>query len=562
MNTYFQPRIITLFLLFFISFIAYSEDDFIVYSELHDIKVINLDSYETKHVISGKIKGNRASYFTIYLNETSELLEYSLFEIKGGKKKKVKISNNLIVSTLDFSSFFNGSKKYSFLVEPNIDFEISYTTKEKHSIFLSKFFRKGYYDSKDVKYIIHIPENLQLSIRNKKEMFGPELTIDSTFFRDTSAFIPYLIHPKTQSAYTYFSSWFMDKINVSIQIEKTNLPSELKFRGDESQAQIASSCFNYVKKNIKYLDIENGINAVVPRPCQAVLDKKMGDCKDMANLLVNLLKLNGIEAYHGVSRTFQKDDTLNFPSIGLANHMIAVARIDGEWYFLDATERACLFGDPSIQILGTEVLLLNNPMTNFLNVPSELRSKTELSFEYYYKKSKENQLELKLTSKGKLNLLFATANSYDVIDTIQLFTYFKEHFKLNWEMISFEISDTVSVFELQTRLPDSYISSIGKKQFVNLDFILTPKEISLIFFQTPYPLYANQVQFSILHEGKCDLNTFLKTDSNYFTFKTESNRINWIFPFEKENSKKAFFDSLINKEFKNQFQKPISIVYE
>src|SRR5690606_35368364 len=99
-------------------------------------------------------------------------------------------------------------------------------------------------------------------------------------------------------------------------------------------------------------------NAIVPRDCNFVNLKGRGDCKDMANLLYAIYKEFGFEVYPAISRTRSRNKKLDFPSLSLANHMICVLYLDGNPVFLDATERFCAFGDPSLQVFNTEVFVV------------------------------------------------------------------------------------------------------------------------------------------------------------------------------------------------------------
>ena len=54
---------------------------------------------------------------------------------------------------------------------------------------------------------------------------------------------------------------------------------------------------DFVSGNINYVDIELGVGGYVPHPCRFVLEKRYGDCKDMAFLAAAMLREKGIDAY-------------------------------------------------------------------------------------------------------------------------------------------------------------------------------------------------------------------------------------------------------------------------
>ncbi|MEI6020576.1 MAG: transglutaminase domain-containing protein, partial [Bacteroidota bacterium] len=54
--------------------------------------------------------------------------------------------------------------------------------------------------------------------------------------------------------------------------------------------------YDWVQKNIKYVAFEEGPNGFIPRPAEKILNNKYGDCKDKANLLINMLNHANIPA--------------------------------------------------------------------------------------------------------------------------------------------------------------------------------------------------------------------------------------------------------------------------
>lgn len=100
----------------------------------------------------------------------------------------------------------------------------------------------------------------------------------------------------------------------------------------------ASSALAYVQDSIRYYGIELGVNSHQPSQPQEVLNRKYGDCKDKAVLLVHLLNQMNIEAYPAlVSTIMQRNITERLPSPGIFNHVIVKAILDGESYWIDPT---------------------------------------------------------------------------------------------------------------------------------------------------------------------------------------------------------------------------------
>ena len=68
-------------------------------------------------------------------------------------------------------------------------------------------------------------------------------------------------------------------------------------KGRETQEDKAKAIFYYVQEKTRYVAIELGKSAYQPRTANSVLANKYGDCKDMATLLVAMMREAGITAY-------------------------------------------------------------------------------------------------------------------------------------------------------------------------------------------------------------------------------------------------------------------------
>jgi hypothetical protein len=116
--------------------------------------------------------------------------------------------------------------------------------------------------------------------------------------------------------------------------------------------------FQWVQQNIKYVAFENGMAGFVPRSAADVYAKRYGDCKDMANLIKEMLMMCGIEAYHTWIGTRSKPYTYqDVPTAIADNHMICSVRTSEGFIFLDATNPFLSYGNPSSMIQGKEALI-------------------------------------------------------------------------------------------------------------------------------------------------------------------------------------------------------------
>jgi hypothetical protein len=131
-------------------------------------------------------------------------------------------------------------------------------------------------------------------------------------------------------------------------------------KGMTTDLQKIDTIFNWVQSNIKYIAFEDGINGYVPRPSNMVMTNRFGDCKDMGNLLVEMLNHAGVPGAH-VAWVGTRDIPYlmsEIPSPLTCNHVICVVdRPGGGYYYLDATDSEGTFDLPPSAIQSKELLI-------------------------------------------------------------------------------------------------------------------------------------------------------------------------------------------------------------
>ncbi|MCX6317231.1 MAG: transglutaminase-like domain-containing protein [Bacteroidetes bacterium] len=142
-----------------------------------------------------------------------------------------------------------------------------------------------------------------------------------------------------------------------------NKPDELKAKvteltkGKATDIDKVKAIFYWVQDNIRYIAFEDGLAGFIPAPAQDVFKAKYGDCKGMANLLTEMLKLAGLNAYMTWIGTRHIPYDYTLPSLAVDNHCISTVMIAGKEYYLDGTEKYIPFGDYAWRIQGKEVLI-------------------------------------------------------------------------------------------------------------------------------------------------------------------------------------------------------------
>ncbi len=125
-------------------------------------------------------------------------------------------------------------------------------------------------------------------------------------------------------------------------------------RNDEEKVR---NLYYWVQDNIRYIAFEDGIAGFKPDESNNVFTKRYGDCKGMANLLKQMLKLAGFDPRLTWIGTKHLAYDYSTPSLAVDNHMICTVMLNGTRYFLDGTEKFMPLGTNADRIQNKEVLI-------------------------------------------------------------------------------------------------------------------------------------------------------------------------------------------------------------
>jgi hypothetical protein len=174
----------------------------------------------------------------------------------------------------------------------------------------------------------------------------------------------------------YFSGWYFRQLGENRKLNEVSRQIADSICGDLSDTlSIINALFRYVNQKINYVGLFDSWNAFIPIPVDDVLQKRFGDCKNMANLLTSLLDYKGIEAYYGITASIYHPVDMDFPSLASGDHAICVVRVKSEWLFLDPTNKLSMELIPPGYIQGRHVLVLDQEHPFFLKIPSRSADK-------------------------------------------------------------------------------------------------------------------------------------------------------------------------------------------
>jgi len=376
-----------------------------VHYSLHK-EVITVNSLEAGYTSSVYCRGK---FTSLIGRETA--IPYTELEALGGIRARYRNERgkykdlpeeNIHNSAMMGSSFYSGMNKYVLSWpskgEEELTFLYSYKLNCKELMTLSILPTNGVERTDTFDYDIRIPPGILLYYKIPEGMKGlkadsaqvdggwnyhfvscPEMPLhpaehleeyESNDFPPNAVRLILVPQTYAHKPWQWLNDWYRNALKDNPAL---NTASKEKFdqllQGTSDPDTIASRIFDYVKKRITYLDVENGMGAFIPRSANLVLLNCQGDCKDMANLLFEGLKTHGIEVYHALSSTLSHDLPLDFPSLSSANHLICVAHIRDQWRYLDATESVCKYGYPSMQIQGRTIFLITDSGGVLQHVP-------------------------------------------------------------------------------------------------------------------------------------------------------------------------------------------------
>lgn len=271
--------------------------------------------------------------------------------------------------------------------------------------------------------------------------------------------------------------------------------------------------YYWVQDNIRYIAFEDGIAGFKPDESNHVFEKRYGDCKGMANLIKQMLKLAGFDARLSWIGTKHIAYDYKTPSLAVDNHMICTLFFKGKKTFLDGTEKYNPFGEYAERIQNKEVMIEDGDKCIIEKIPSNTAEankelfKAVLSLEnetlvgncsrIYAGESKTRFLNIynsfdNSKKKERLDGYLSGQNKNNLITNVKTTDFQNREIKLNIDY-SIKISNKVSSFDNEI--------------YVDLDFMNEYKNFELKDRKVDYEMdyktqYESEIIFKIPNEYK------------------------------------------------------------
>lgn len=146
-----------------------------------------------------------------------------------------------------------------------------------------------------------------------------------------------IIQTSTLNGWYDVVEWYMAKTYRKLEpnYELLELRDSIIKPGMSQQEKVIA-IYNYITKDINYSFTTLLQSNYIPKNTDLTISSRIGDCKDVATLMISLLQLEGIESYYTLVKTNQYFHAKILPAQKF-DHVIAAYVIDGKMNFVDLT---------------------------------------------------------------------------------------------------------------------------------------------------------------------------------------------------------------------------------
>lgn len=140
-------------------------------------------------------------------------------------------------------------------------------------------------------------------------------------------------------------------------------------KGKTTRQEIVAAVLDRLHQDVRYTGVEYGEAAIVPRSPREVLERRYGDCKDKAALLIAMLRQAGVSAHFALLSTGPGQDVVaDLPGMGEFDHAIVYAPGTPS-YWIDATAEDWRLGDLPSAVQGRLALVIAPGTTVLQRIP-------------------------------------------------------------------------------------------------------------------------------------------------------------------------------------------------
>lgn len=575
-------------LLYFIllSFVVNGKTKYNYYKQTYTANVINHSFVKT---IDAKGKFSTINYAAnIYFGELENIEEINAYYLTNNKKKKVN-KNNIYKSDVITNNFYSGYKSYTInfekqtkYVEEEFEFNAKVNNKELLCISTLVFYQTDDYSIDTFENIVNVPLGNRLLICFSDTSEIANLIIDSTINNTFKTYtfrkvfntsknlknkdweyyaIRVLVCPDNANPLSYFNKWYQGLLNSIEPSKNYKTICDSLAKRHENKDSLIKHIFEYTTKKIRYIDIENGVNAFRPRPTDEVILKQQGDCKDMAFMLKNMYTYLNFDAYIALSSTLSNEHIFDFPTIASADHAICILNYKDKIYYLDATERLGKYNQPSQQIQETKAMISKIDHAEIIDVPKQNCTFNASTSKYIFN---INDTEIKGKATNTYNgysklFIDNIIHTYSPTKSKQLLKKFYQdrNYNLSVKDIDYKIIDESIQTTANLELNANVLMKVDNKTFFNFNFCPFPHQFDRSVDTTEqyvfYKTAQNKTIIEITFPNKINKveslysNLIYNEDGMKYQFNVKHSNNKLIIEYTFENDHVKIPTSLTNK---------------
>ncbi len=387
-------RIAIFFLLLIIDSPAICADDFgeIKIQSYSERTVIHsMDSGFTTYVtITGTSSGSTL-YMPVILDPKNQILtDFSLYFKKKNNYKRVTDFN--LFESPDVYSFYRSHVVKLLQFDEAVNFRCTYKIECKTMMLFGYVNLCSFYNTDTANYLVSLPVNLSIkydtvnfdSLSFHKISFYSEkdshylalkvkpYRIDPENPTEKFPFLRQIIVPANQANHEdrYFNDWYLANLDsLSVLNSSSRAIIDSLAINNQGRKDLVSLYYDYIRSRFKYLDIQIGMGAYIPRDVNTVFRNKQGDCKDLSNLLCSILRYKGFDANVAVGATVMHFCDFTFPSLASGDHVICTIKTDSLYTLLDPTDINHVIGQPVQSLQGKTIFITGKNGPLYYKVP-------------------------------------------------------------------------------------------------------------------------------------------------------------------------------------------------
>ncbi|MCB9252139.1 MAG: DUF3857 domain-containing protein [Flavobacteriales bacterium] len=167
-----------------------------------------------------------------------------------------------------------------------------------------------------------------------------------------------------------------------------------------TKEEMVQAMYNYITTKIRYSYVAFLNSRFVPKWPGNTCSAGIGDCKDVATLMITMLRSKGIEAYYALVKTNQYNRLKTVPSLAF-DHVIVCYILDGKKHYCDLTTNFFPITVLPEMDNNAMALLIKNGEKDVFYLPNDMLDESKTKAEYTIDVELTTDRDLKINAKAE-----------------------------------------------------------------------------------------------------------------------------------------------------------------